>query len=77
MGVIKAKREAVPEKPTLARAEIVDKPTRRRFETELDAALKRRSPGEAKLAGARSRDGRRGGRSGPQRSVLLARSGAS
>jgi hypothetical protein len=52
MGVIKAKREAVPEKPTLARAEIVDKPTRRRFETELDAALKRRSPGEAKLAGA-------------------------
>jgi hypothetical protein len=52
MGVIKAKREAVPEKPTLARAEIVDKPTRRRFETELDGALKRRSTSEAKLAGA-------------------------
>jgi len=52
MGVIKAKREAVPEKPTLARAEIVDKPTRRRFETELDGALKRRSATEAKLAGA-------------------------
>jgi hypothetical protein len=68
MVVIKAKRDAVgearlearreaqpttrPDKPALARAEIVDKPTRRRFETELDAALKRRSTSEAKLAGA-------------------------
>src|SRR5580704_13731505 len=38
--------------PALARAEIVDKATRVRFETELDAALKRRPSGEAKLAGA-------------------------
>jgi hypothetical protein len=60
MGVTKAKREAVAEtrpekrqeKPSLARAEIVDKPTRRRFEMELDGALKRRSTSEAKLAGA-------------------------
>jgi len=36
----------------LARAEIVDKATRGRFEAELDAALKRRPTGEAKLAGA-------------------------
>jgi hypothetical protein len=36
----------------LARAEIVDKATRARFEAELDAALKRRPAGEAKLAGA-------------------------
>ena len=38
--------------PSLARAEIVDKATRGRFEAELDAALKRRPSGEAKLAGA-------------------------
>ncbi|HEY2516040.1 MAG TPA: hypothetical protein VGI39_34450 [Polyangiaceae bacterium] len=38
--------------PALARAEIVDKATRGRFEAELDAALKRRPTGEAKLAGA-------------------------
>jgi hypothetical protein len=36
----------------LARAEVVDKATRGRFEAELDAALKRRPAGEAKLAGA-------------------------
>jgi hypothetical protein len=36
----------------LARAEIVDKATRGRFEAELDGALKRRPAGEAKLAGA-------------------------
>jgi hypothetical protein len=36
----------------LARAEIVDKATRGRLESELDAALKRRPSGEAKLAGA-------------------------
>jgi hypothetical protein len=38
--------------PSLARAEIVDKATRARFESELDAALKRKSAGEAKFAGA-------------------------
>jgi hypothetical protein len=36
----------------LARAEIVDKATRARFEAELDAALKRKPAGEARLAGA-------------------------
>ena len=41
-----------PAAPALARAEIVDKATRGRFEAELDAALKRRPTGEAKLAGA-------------------------
>jgi hypothetical protein len=39
-------------KPALARAEIIDKVTRARFETELDAALKRRPLNEAKLVGA-------------------------
>ncbi len=39
-------------KPALARAEIIDKVTRARFETELDAALKRRPTNEAKLVGA-------------------------
>jgi hypothetical protein len=39
-------------KPALARAEIIDKATRGRFETELDAALKRRPLNEAKLVGA-------------------------
>lgn len=49
----KAKRiEAVPKKPSVARAEIVDKATRARFETELDAALKRKPASEVKLAGA-------------------------
>ncbi len=36
----------------LARAELLDKPTRARFEQEIEAALRRRSVGEAKLAGA-------------------------
>jgi hypothetical protein len=48
--------EALParwaERPALARAEIIDKVTRGRFEDELDAALKRRSSHEAKLSGA-------------------------
>jgi hypothetical protein len=50
----KMKREATPapKRPALARAEIVDKATRGRFEAELDAALKRRPTNEAKLAGA-------------------------
>jgi hypothetical protein len=39
-------------KPQLARAEIMDKATRERFEEELDGALKRRPVYEAKLAGA-------------------------
>ena len=39
-------------KPSVARAEIVDKATRVRFESELDAALKRRPSNEVKLAGA-------------------------
>jgi hypothetical protein len=39
-------------RPPLARAELLDKATRVRFESEIDAALKRRPTGEAKLAGA-------------------------
>lgn len=39
-------------RPALARADLVDKPTRRRFEIELEGALKRRNGGEAKLTGA-------------------------
>jgi hypothetical protein len=35
-----------------ARAELLDKATRVRFESEIDAALKRRPPAEGKLAGA-------------------------
>lgn len=51
--ISKAKRvEAAPKKPSVARAEIVDKTTRARFETELDAALKRKPVSEVKLAGA-------------------------
>ncbi|MCL2778967.1 MAG: hypothetical protein FWD73_13280 [Polyangiaceae bacterium] len=39
-------------RPTVARAEIIDKATRARFEAELEAALKRRPASETKLAGA-------------------------
>ena len=39
-------------RPALARAEIVDKATRARFEAELDGALKRRPLNEARLMGA-------------------------
>jgi hypothetical protein len=39
-------------RPQLARTELLDKPTRARFEEEIDAALKRRPANEAKLAGA-------------------------
>jgi hypothetical protein len=39
-------------RPLLARAELLDKPARTRFEEEIDAALKRRPGNEAKLAGA-------------------------
>jgi hypothetical protein len=39
-------------RPPLARAELLDKPARARFEEEIDAALKRRPTCEAKLAGA-------------------------
>lgn len=49
----KARRvEALPKKPSVARAEIVDKATRARFEDELDGALKRKPTSEVKLAGA-------------------------
>jgi hypothetical protein len=55
----KAKRRAsaAPSAPSprltaLARAELLDKATRAKFEEELDAALKRRPANEAKLAGA-------------------------
>ncbi len=40
------------ERPSLARAEIIDKATRGRFTDELEAALKRKSGHEAKLSGA-------------------------
>jgi hypothetical protein len=39
-------------RPSLARAELLDKATRVRFESEIDAALKRRPTSEGKLAGA-------------------------
>ncbi|AKV02237.1 hypothetical protein AKJ09_08900 [Labilithrix luteola] len=52
-GTSKANRlETLPKRPTVARAEIIDKATRTRFESELDAALKRRPTNEVKLAGA-------------------------
>ena len=44
--------DALPKKPSVARAEIVDKATRGRFETELDSALKRKPASEQKLGGA-------------------------
>ncbi len=44
--------ESIPKKPSVARAEIVDKATRARFATELDAAIKRKPTNEIKLAGA-------------------------
>ena len=52
-GKIK-QRDVVPaaRRPSLARAEVVDKVARGRLEAELDAALKRRPTSEAKLAGA-------------------------
>jgi hypothetical protein len=52
-GSRESRKSAAPSrKPSLARAEIVDKATRARLESELDAALKRRPAHEAKLAGA-------------------------
>jgi hypothetical protein len=45
-------RSAAAPRPQLARAELLDKPARARFEEEIDAALKRRPTSEAKLAGA-------------------------
>lgn len=44
--------ESLPKKPTVARAEIVDKATRGRFESELDAVLKRKPTSEVRLGGA-------------------------
>ncbi len=56
MQVLKAKRQTLPQeavrKAPLARAEILDKATRGRFEEELDAATKRRPTNEAKVVGA-------------------------
>lgn len=54
---LKAKRVESPvgssaRKPSVARADLVDKATRARFESELDAALKRKPTNEVKLAGA-------------------------
>lgn len=49
----KAKRiDELPRKPTVARAEIVDKATRGRLEAELDGALKRKPVSELRLGGA-------------------------
>jgi len=48
----KAKRVELPRKPSVARAEIVDKTTRARLESELDGALKRKPTSEVKLGGA-------------------------
>ncbi len=47
------KRDATVQRPArAANAEVLDRASRMRFEEELDAALKRRPAGEAKLAGA-------------------------
>jgi hypothetical protein len=46
------RREGRHDKPSVARAEVVDKATRARFESELDGALKRKPANEVKLAGA-------------------------
>ena len=45
-------RPAAPLKPSLARAELLDKAARVRFEEEIDGALRRKPTSEAKLAGA-------------------------
>jgi hypothetical protein len=47
----KSRADAAP-RPTLARAELLDKATRVRLEAEIDAALRRRPSAEGKLAGA-------------------------
>jgi hypothetical protein len=53
VALAKAKeRERPTPRPSLARAELLDKPARARFEEEIDCALKRRPTSEAKLAGA-------------------------
>jgi hypothetical protein len=46
------KRDQAAPRPPLARADLLDKPARARFEEEIDSALKRRPSGEGKLAGA-------------------------
>src|SRR5580692_8639727 len=48
----RARADAPAVRPPLARAELLDKPTRGRFEQEIEAALRRRSVVEGKLAGA-------------------------
>src|SRR5262249_10483332 len=54
MQLTKAKREPALAKPApqLARAELLDKGTRARFESEIEAALKRKPAAESKLGGA-------------------------
>jgi len=51
-GKLKVAAPARKQAPSIARAEIIDKATRARFEAELDAVLKRRPASEAKFAGA-------------------------
>lgn len=46
-----ARARATSAKPAVARAELIDKPTRARVEAEIEQALKRRSTTEGKLAG--------------------------
>ncbi len=48
---MEAVEERAPTRPTLARAELLDKATRGRLESELDAAIKRRPANERRLAG--------------------------
>ncbi|MCA9585330.1 MAG: hypothetical protein KC657_08225 [Myxococcales bacterium] len=48
----KAKRIEPARRPSVARADVVDKATRARLESEIDSAVKRRPTHEAKLAGA-------------------------
>jgi hypothetical protein len=44
--------DGAPSRPPLARAELLEKPARARFEEEIDAALKRKPASEVRLAGA-------------------------
>ncbi len=46
-----SKTVGAPGPTSLARADLLDRPTRQRMEEELDAALKRRAPGEGRVGG--------------------------
>lgn len=48
----RSRRTTTPKGPELAKAECLDKATRARLEDEVDQAVRRRAPGEAKLGGA-------------------------